>query len=160
MNTRNFLFLISYFLFLICFASSCKQANLYERIQNVPKAEWSSDFKPSFSFDIQDTAAFYNLYVTIRHTNTYPFNNIWLMANLQLPGDSSKEQKLDLTLAGTDKWLGIGMDDIYEHRIPLTTRPIQFKRSGTAVFSLQNIMRQDPLPGVMQVGFRIEKVEH
>lgn len=145
------------FTFYLC---SCKQVNLYERIQNVPKAAWSSDFKPSFSFLIQDTAALYNLYVTIRHTNSYPFNNIWLLANLQLPGDTAKEQKLELPLAANDKWLGIGMDDIYEQRIKLVTRPVQFKRSGTAVFSLQNIMRQDPLPGIMQVGVRVEKVEN
>ena len=159
MNKRNSLFLICFFLFLICFATSCKQVNLYERIQNIPKAEWRGDFKPTFSFEIQDTSALYNLYVTIRHTNTYPFNNIWLLASIQLPGDTVREQKLDLPLAGTDKWLGIGMDDIYEHRIVLTTRPIPFKRTGTAVFSLQNIMRQDPLPGIMQVGIRVEKID-
>lgn len=158
MNKRNFLFFISYSLFLICFATSCKQVNLYERIQNIPKAEWSSDFKPSFSFEIQDTAALYNLYVTIRHTNAYPFSNIWLLAYVQLPGDTAREQRLNLRLAGNDKWLGVGMDDIYEHRIVLSERPIPFKRTGTAVFTLQNIMRQDPLPGIMQVGIRVEKI--
>src|ERR1700712_477268 len=148
MNKNPVLFFISNFIFLILF-SSCQQVDLFERIQNVPKAEWKSDFKPSFSFVINDTASLYNLYVTIRHTNTYPFNNIWLMAGLQLPGDTAKQQQLDLTLAGNENWLGVGMDDIYEQRIKITSRPVKFKNSGTAVFSLQNIMRQDPLPGIM-----------
>src|SRR3978361_2015938 len=99
MNRSNFLFFTFYFLLFISI-TSCQQADLYERIQNVPKAEWKSDFKPSFSFVINDTASLYNLFVTIRHTNTYPFNNLWLMAGLQLPGDTAKQQQLDLTLAG------------------------------------------------------------
>lgn len=156
---RGIFLLFTIYLLLFISISSCQQLDLYERIQNVPKAEWKSDFKPSFSFAISDTAALYNLYVTIRHTNTYPFNNIWLMAGLQFPGDTVKQQRLNLTLAGKENWLGVGMDDIYEQRIKVNPRPVQFKHSGTAVFSLQNIMRQDPLPGIMQVGVRIEKVE-
>lgn len=70
------------------------------------------------------------------------------------------KQRLDLRLATDDKgWLGSGMDDIFEHRILVTQQPVVLKRVGTYVFRLENIMREDPLEHVMNVGIRVEKVK-
>ena len=139
-------------------ATGCKQVELYERLQNIPRAEWKSDFKPGFTFNISDTVSLYHVYITVRHTNSYAYNNIWLESILQLPGDSLITQQLDLQLAGTDSWLGTGMDDIFEHSIKVTATPKQFKKSGPVTFTLKQTMRQNPLPGIMQIGVKVEKV--
>jgi hypothetical protein len=47
------------------------------------------------------------------------------------------------------------MDDIYEHRIPLGEP--QSLKAGTYTFSLEQIMREDPLEHVLNVGLRLEK---
>lgn len=146
---------ITYYLLVSC--TSCKQDDLFERLEQIPGGQWKSSFTPSFTFIISDTTAFYNVYVTVRHTNNYGYNNIWLQSSLQLPGDSLLTQKLDLKLAGTDGWLGTGMDDIFETRIKVTPQPQPFPHSGQVTFTLQQIMRQDPLPGVLQIGMRVEK---
>ena len=76
---------------------------------------------------------------------------------MQFPGDSLRKQQLDLRLATDDKgWLGSGMDDIYEHRILITEKPSALK-AGKYRFLLENIMREDPLEHVMNVGIRVEK---
>jgi gliding motility-associated lipoprotein GldH len=78
---------------------------------------------------------------------------------IQSPGDTLRKQKLDLKLATDDKgWLGSGMDDIYEHRILITDKPVALK-AGTYRFKLENIMREDPLEHVMNVGIRVEKAK-
>ena len=151
----RFLFLVSCFLL---FFASCKQVELYERLQNIPGAEWKGDHKPVFAFNIADTISLYNVYITVRHTNSYAYNNIWLETSLLKPGDSVLTQKVDLPLAGPEGWLGTGMDDIFERRIKITPEPYQFKRSGQIAFTLKQAMRQDPLPGIMQVGVRVEKI--
>ncbi|MEO7312093.1 MAG: gliding motility lipoprotein GldH [Chitinophagaceae bacterium] len=138
-------------------AAGCKQVELYERLENIPNAAWKMDFKPVFTFNITDTVSLYNVYITIRHTNSYGYNNIWLESTLQLPGDSLITQKLDLQLANTDGWMGTGMDDIFERRIMVTATPQKFSKSGQVRFTLGHVMRQDPLPGIMQVGLRVEK---
>jgi gliding motility-associated lipoprotein GldH len=131
---------------------------LYERMTPIPGGEWKSNFQPSFTFNISDTAAEYNVYVTVRHTNHYPYNNLWVQSALQLPGnDTLLAQKLDLQLASPEGWYGIGMDDIYEVRIKITKQSAVFPRTGPVTFTLKQIMRQDPLPGILQVGMRIEK---
>ena len=130
---------------------------MFERLEPVSGGQWKSSFVPSFTFNISDTTVAYNVYVTVRHTNDYAYNNIWLQSTLQLPGDTLLTQKLDVKLAGADGWLGVGMDDIFETRYKVTPRPQGFPKSGPVTFTLRQIMRQDPLPGVLQIGMRVEK---
>jgi gliding motility-associated lipoprotein GldH len=139
--------------------ASCKQVELYERTENIPSAAWRSDHQPSFTFNITDTASLYDVYMVVRHTNSYAYSNIWVSSTLQLPGDTPITQKLELQLAGPEGWTGVGMDDIFERRIKVTATPQHFKRSGPVTFKLKQEMRQDPLPGIMQIGVRVEKVK-
>ena len=100
------------------------------------------------------------MYVVIRHFDAYNYNNLWLNIYTQSPGDSLQKQPLDLQLANNEKgWLGKGMDDIFEHRVRITSKPVQFKKPGEYRFSFEQIMREDPLENILNVGLRIEKVE-
>jgi hypothetical protein len=47
------------------------------------------------------------------------------------------------------------MDDIYEHRIELASP--KFLKAGNYKFSLEQIMRENPLQNVFDAGIRIEK---
>jgi hypothetical protein len=49
------------------------------------------------------------------------------------------------------------MDDIYEHRVKLGDP--QLLVAGTYTFTLEQIMREDPLEHVMNAGLRIEKLQ-
>ena len=78
----------------------------------------------------------------------------------QSPGDTLRKQSLNLQLADNKiGWLGTGMDDIFEHRIRITSSPIQFKKPGDYRFSFEQLMREDPLEHILNVGLRIEKVK-
>jgi gliding motility-associated lipoprotein GldH len=55
-------------------------------------------------------------------------------------------------------WEGTGMDDIYEVRKSISAAPFSFKTSGNYTFSIQQIMRENPLRNVLNVGLRVEKV--
>lgn len=149
--------IITFFL-LITALYGCRHVDLYERLQNIEKAAWSEQQTPSFTFDITDTVASYNVYVVVRHTNQYGYRNVWLNVGLQQPGDTLRQQPFEVQLAAADNWLGTGMDDIFEHRALLFSRPVHFNKAGPITFTLQHIMRQDPLPGIMQIGIRVEPV--
>jgi len=143
------------------FLVSCQTIDLYEKTAGIPGHSWKSSFKPTFTFVIKDTASAYQLYVTIRHTDRYNYNNIYIHLTTKQPGrDSAQTARYDLTL-GTDEsgWLGTGMDDIYEHRIPLTPvgTDFRFREPGEYHFTIEQVMREDPLENVLNVGLRIEK---
>jgi gliding motility-associated lipoprotein GldH len=138
--------------------SSCQTNNFFERNITVPNQSWERSFKPSVSFNISDTVSLYNIYVTLRHTHAYSYNNIWLNVEFQLPGDTTKQQRIQIPLASNESWIGAAMDDIYEVRHLITPQPFQFKKNGATVFTLEQIMRETPLKHIMNVGIRVEKV--
>lgn len=136
---------------------SCVTADLYEKSIALPDHKWSSGFKPEFNFHIKDSVPLYQLYFIIRHTEKYNYNNIWISLNSTPPGDTVHKASFECRLASNNQWLATGMGDIYEHRIKLT-EPVRLK-AGDYHFSIENIMREDPLLHVLNVGLRIEKKE-
>lgn len=147
-----------YLLISLFFLASCGPINVFEKNAAIPNHEWESGFKPVITFDITDTAARYNIFLVVRHQNAYGYNNIWIRGTVQEPGDTTvKSQQFDLKLANDEKgWLGTGMDDIFEHRV-LIQEKTRFRKPGPYRFTLEHVMREDPLLHVMNVGLRIER---
>lgn len=144
----------------LLFAASCKQTDVFEKNTVIPKYEWRSDFSATGDFVITDTVSAYSIYLVLRHTDAYKYNNIWLSIGLQAPGDTLFEQRVDLKLGDdANGWEGTGMNDIWEIRKLLNGRPRRFKQAGKYYFSISQIMRDDPLPNIMSAGLRIEKRE-
>jgi gliding motility-associated lipoprotein GldH len=138
--------------------STCITVDLYEKTVSLPDHEWKSDNKPEFNFNITDTTSRYQAFFVIRHTEKYSYKNIWINLYSQPPGDTLHKAPYEIQLAINEKgWLATGMDDIYEHREKLT-QPVKLK-AGTYKLILENIMREDPLKEVLNVGIRIEKVK-
>lgn len=138
--------------------TSCKQIDVFEKDTVIPNYKWESDFTIKGSFKINDTLSAYSIYLVIRHTDAYKYNNIWLSVGLQPPGDSLITQKLNLTLGDdANGWEGSGMNDIWEVRKLLNGQPRRFKKAGIYNFTISQIMRDNPLGGIMNAGIRLEK---
>ena len=140
--------------------TSCNTIDLYEKDIPIPKHEWTGRFKPQFTFAVKDTAANYQLFILLRHDDKYNYNNIWLNLYAQAPGQQAQKFTLELPLATTNNgWLGTAMDDLYDHRIALTLDPekFNFKRQGNYTFTIEQIMREDPLENVYDIGLRLER---
>lgn len=138
----------------------CQPIDVFEKNVSIPQHEWSYGFKPVYQFAITDTTAQYQLYVVLRHTDAYRYNNVWLNVGTKFPGDSGMQyRRLDLQL-GTDAngWEGTGMNDIYEVRKLISNGPVTFPRKGTYEVSLAQVMRENPLQHMMSAGVRVEKV--
>jgi gliding motility-associated lipoprotein GldH len=142
-------------------AFSCTTIDLYEKSVAIPGHSWKSDFKPSFTFTIKDTASAYQLFLILRHNDKYNYNNIYINLTTKQPGsDSTQSARFSLDLANNETgWNATGMDDIYEHRISLTPadKNFYFKKKGDYTFTIGQVMREDPLRNVLNVGLRIEK---
>jgi len=139
--------------------SSCTQVGVFEKNLMIPGHKWDSAFKPSIEFEIADTNSFYNIFLVVRHTDAYNFNNIWVKIRSKSPGDSiAVDQRFDLPLASQNQWTGTGMDDIFEHRLLLYNNPVKFKQPGTYKVTIEQVMRENPLQHVMNIGLRVEKL--
>lgn len=150
----------SLLIILVCFYFiSCAKIGVYEKIAPIPSQSWLYDYKPSFTFTITDTAAAYNVYIVVRHTDAYNYNNLWLSVTSKAPGDTLHSQNISIELGNDVKgWEGAGMDDIFEVRKNITPGPVPFKKAGNYTFTIAQIMRENPLRHILNVGVMVEKV--
>ncbi len=139
--------------------TSCQTKQLYEQATTYADHKWASRQPNEYQFAISDSAAAYKVYFVIRHHNAYHYKNIWIQLNTIAPNDSVTKQSVNLNLADDEKgWLGTGMDDIYDQRIPISSDTVHFKK-GLYKFVLQHTMREDPLENVLSTGIRVEKIK-
>ena len=130
--------------------------------KNIPfdNHEWPSALKPDIVFEISDTVSLYNIYIVLRHTDAYHFNNIYVRATVREPGEEKgRSGDYDLQLATNGKgWIGTAMDDIYDARL-LVQPKTRFRKSGIYHITLEQLMREDPLKNVLSAGLRVERVQ-
>lgn len=158
-SKKNFKAILGFgLIFLLMAASSCVKIDEFEKTEMIQGQKWYYKEVPSFTFSISDTTARYNVYITLRHTDQYNYNNIWLKLGVKSPADSTVYQNVNLILAEDAKgWEGSGMNDIFEVRKLISKGPVSFPRSGEYIFTIAQIMRENPLENIMNVGLRVEK---
>jgi gliding motility-associated lipoprotein GldH len=132
----------------------------FEKSVSLPDHQWPSSVKPDIEFNITDTVSLYNIYIVLRHSDAYHFNNIYVRATVTEPGGGRpKAGDYDLQLANNEKgWIGTAMDDIYDARLLIQPRT-RFTKAGTYHFVIEQLMREDPLKNMLSVGLRVEKMQ-
>lgn len=154
------------FLLFVCIALlgfSCNVPSPYFQKQYaIPKTMWTYDFKPDFKINVADTAAQYRMFLVIRNDEAYPYANIWFRLKVKAPGQKQFDEgeRINMVLADAEgKWLGKGMGGIWEHKIPFTPKQtVKFNKPGLYELQMEQVMRMNPLPSVLNVGLIVEKM--
>ena len=131
--------------------TSCTRDIVYSRFVSIPTGEWHADSVPTFTYTIDDTADSYQMLIYIRHTERYPYQNMWLFVD-----EGSQRDTIEFYLADDrGKWLGdrhhgfIEMPVLYEEER-------HFGDTGTYTLQIAHGMRDSVLRGVMDVGVEIK----
>ena len=165
---RFHLLIISMTLFLL---NSCglPENTISEEFQTMEKGIWGWKETKSFSFDIEDTTRYYNIYCGLRLNGTYNYSNIWLIyelseSKLDTPSVNNNsvtpllKNQFQIELADqTGRWLGKGMSNLISYEQPLLVKTKL--RKGHYTFKLSQNMREDLLSGVNDVGVKVERAQ-
>ncbi|WP_190277376.1 gliding motility lipoprotein GldH [Taibaiella lutea] len=144
--------------------SSCGMKTAYYQKQvPVPSAAWAAKFMPEFKLEIKDTTANHYCFLLFRHDEAYPNSNLWLRLKIKGPGEKTFKDgpKLEVPLAdASGVWQGKGMGGIWEHKIFMDPKAMpQFKQPGIYEIRIEQLMRMDPLPSVLNVGLMVEEIK-
>lgn len=145
--------------------TGCMPSPYYQQTNAIPGNAWQNTYIPTYKFEITDTSASYKMSFLIRHTNAYPFSNIWIIVSIKQPGDSSFHKvRMEIPLAEqSGKWLGRGMGEIWEQLMPIDYQMNAgginnfLKKKGKYEMKIEQNMRLNPLPEVLQTGIRVER---
>ncbi|NBC82710.1 MAG: gliding motility lipoprotein GldH [Bacteroidetes bacterium] len=152
MVNKSFPFVVTILLLI-----GCDARKIYDEYRTMDNQTWSADNIISFDVNIQDTVAANNVYLNIRNGNNYPYQNIFLFITITDPGGQFKKDTVEIFLADDKgEWYGKGIGSAYHHQVPLLTK-VRFQYQGIYTFDLEQAMRKEKLPGVLDVGLRIER---
>jgi gliding motility-associated lipoprotein GldH len=164
MNPKRIFGYLVAFILACTFMSSCSQPQItaYQKQVGIPAAKWSYNFQPEFSFDISDTSAQYRVFLIFRYDAAFEYSNIWLRLKMKAPGDSTYNlgNRIETVLIAHDgSRLGNDVGGIYEYKVQLDPKTDYqpFTKAGSYTIKLEQIMRKNPLVGLINVGIRVER---
>ncbi len=138
---------------------SCDSNRVYEEYKEIDDYLWHNENKLKFEFDIQDTTSLHNIFINVRHANVYPYSNLWLFINSSAPNGLQNIDTVECVLAGPKgNWAGDGLGDIWDIQLPWQYNT-RFPIAGKYTVEFEQAMRTDILPGIMDIGLRVEKSE-
>lgn len=141
--------------------AGCAGNVIFQEDAKVPGGTWNRSWKPQFTFDVQDTLAERNIFLDLRHTGDYPFSNIYLFTTLDGPGGRLYTDTVECTLADPGgRWYGKGAGFIFSDRVKahvLYRMNNRFPRAGRYTLTVEQAMRTNDLPGIIDVGVSVEK---
>jgi gliding motility-associated lipoprotein GldH len=148
---------ISLAIILLVLVSSCDKSRVFDEYANMPEETWHMDSVKYFPFQIEDSLVIYNMYINIRNTGNYEFSNLIVFVQTDLPGKQKLRDTINCILANEKgEWLGSGFGSIWTSKIPYKVK-FRFPRKGQYDLHIQHGMRKEQLPGVSDIGIRIEK---
>jgi len=158
---KNSFFLVILLLILV----SCDKKRVFDQYQSVGQS-WHKDSLVTFIYNQKDTLSKHNLFITLRNNKNYPFNNLFLIVEMEEPSKNVLVDTLEYQMATADgTLLGEGMTDTKENKLYYKENFV-FKKSGEYQITILQAVRQtgkiegiEKLEGVTDVGFRIEKAE-
>ncbi len=154
LNT-NFFFIAFFLIFFV--SVSCDPLHVYEKNKDIPGREWNKNQAVTFDVPIDDSSDVYNMYINIRHTSQYKFRNIIFFIKTIGPEGTIAKDTVEYMLADKKgKWFGGGLGSLYFLQLPYK-KHIRFPQKGVYRFEIIQGMREDKLPGINDIGIRIEK---
>lgn len=130
--------------------ASCSSDVAYSRFIPIPSGEWHADSVLRFNYHIDDATVDYRMLVYVRHTERYPYQNMWLFF-----GDSIQRDTIEFYLADDrGMWLGNAHNGFIEMPV-LLEENLNFPDTGTYYMEFQHAMRDTVLRGVTDIGLEI-----
>ncbi|MFM6947523.1 MAG: gliding motility lipoprotein GldH [Aquirufa sp.] len=146
---------------LISSLSSCEEGFVINESHSFSDTGWPMKQKVIFPFEIKDSLTSYDLSVSIRQSNDYPFHNFYFLTKIM----NQKGQTIKQGLAEaffydpkSGKSIGQSSGSIIGHKY-LILKHIKFPRNEKYIVQLEQYMRKDTIPGIVSIGASIAPID-
>jgi gliding motility-associated lipoprotein GldH len=143
----------------LLFFTACDSRRVFDENKEIPDAVWNANQKIAFEFEVPDTTTVFNTYINVRNASQYPYSNLYLFVTATFPNGTVSKDTVNCILQDENgHWLGDGLGDLWDNRI-LFKPMVRFPQAGKYKIEFEQAMRQQQLPMIMDVGFRLEKAK-
>lgn len=160
MLSSNRLLPFGFLAILLLGLSSCGPNYHFSESVDIPTENWTYDNAIDFEFQIEDTLQIYNLILVITHHQDYSYQNLYTQIGTYFPSGQDLTETLSLELADkTGKWQGNCSGKYCTVEIPIQ-EGAYFNAAGDYRIRLEQYMRKNPIAGIKNISFHIEKTEN
>lgn len=144
-------------LFSLILFFSCNSSSTEEVIMNSVNNKWNKKSEQKFNLEVSDPQNPKNIIFVVRNNNEYPYSNIrFIVKFTDLQTKKKQIDTLNYVLAKPNgEWLGTGFGDtketLFQYRLNY-----RFPAKGKYEIGLTQAMRNDILPGIEDIGVKIE----
>jgi gliding motility-associated lipoprotein GldH len=144
-------------LFSLILFFSCNSSSTEEVIMNSVNNKWNKKSEQKFNLEVPDPQNPKNIIFVVRNNNEYPYSNIrFIVKFTDLQTKKKQTDTLNYVLAKPNgEWLGTGFGDtketLFQYRLNY-----RFPAKGKYEIGLTQAMRNDILPGIEDIGIKIE----
>ena len=134
--------------------TACNSDVVYSHFVPVSSEKWHADSIAEFDYHIADTTVNYRMLIYVRHTERYPYQNMWLFVE-----DETMTDTIEFYLADDrGNWLGDSHNGFIEMPVLFDSNK-HFADTGMYHIAIQHGMRDSLLRGVTDIGLELERVE-
>lgn len=145
------------------FIVSCDSKTVFSENRALD-GHWDQGELVAFKLPQMDSLKKYNLFLNIRNTNDYKFNNIFLIISMEFPHGKTITDTLEYKMANPDgSWMGHGIGDLKENKLWYKEN-VSFFEEGTYTVTIEHAMRNNGevegvkrLDGISDVGISVEE---
>lgn len=135
--------------------SSCQNDNEKVVMKDVDNSWKKNDLK-NLDFNIKDSQDAKNLVLVIRNNNDYPYSNLRLIAKIEQDKKVISTDTLNYILAKPNgEWIGTGFGDTKENLFQYKLN-YKFPQNGNYSVKVVQAMRRNILPGIEDIGIKIQ----
>lgn len=147
----------------VIYLVSCDSNTVYSETKAMD-GHWGADEIVGFEMPQLDSLTQYNLFLNIRNTNEYKYNNLFLIVSMEFPHGKTVTDTLEYRMANPDgSWMGHGIGNLKENKLWYKEN-VQFFEEGSYKVNIGHAMRNNgsiegvsKLEGISDVGFSVEE---
>jgi len=150
---RGLLLFCSFILFY-----ACSETPFFESKIEIPEANWSYEYIPSFTVPVKDTTQNHDLFLELKHSPDFSYQNLYLKINTTFPNGEIKEEQLSIDLANNlGSWIGKCKGGSCQINIYLLEN-FKFSDPGDYKFAFEQYSRSKELKGIQSLSFKINRL--
>lgn len=135
---------------------SCQQSVVFNQTHDIYGEGWHEDSTALFEAMLIDSIGDYQMLINIRHTDKYPYQNLWLFVDITQDSFLLRRDTIEAQMANSrGEWYGAGTS---QYTIPLAYINHITLPKGPYIIRVQQGMREEWLRGINAVGVKVEKL--
>jgi gliding motility-associated lipoprotein GldH len=136
---------------------SCGKKPIFEKHEKIDNSTWNKDKVFFFEVPITDTRKNYDVFIAVRHSEVYPFDNLYVGVDIYTPSGDKRSKDYYLEMRNEDRsYKGDVLGDIWDVKV-MIMKNASFNSKGIHKFEIHNLMQYVNVPDVMEIGLIVEK---